>query len=671
MDDSEKSKEQLIVEIEELRSRLSGEVSGGDSAEEEREAARFDRILEQFPYPVEVGDNLGNVIFVNQPFLNMFGIPSADMIIGTYNLFRDPLLAELGLLDSIRRAYNGELVFIPEVRIPAENIPEQYRSRREGEIFQEVTLFPIFDGAGELLQTVTIFKDITDRKEAERELSRNQQRLEDLLRNTPLVLYVCNPDSPRTPVYISPNIKEALDYSVREWLDDPGIWSAHLHPEDSGRVFASLEKLPARGKLSLEYRLMHRDGRYRWFRDELRLIGNDRGEVVECVGFFIDITDHKVLEEELLKTCKVESLGTFAGGIAHDFNNLLTAILGNITLAKMNIFNDEDTSTILREAEEASLRAKVLTRQLLTFSRAGEPVKKKLHLPEIVSDGIKIALRGSDAGVEYVFDPELLSVEADAGQIGQVLHNIITIGLATGGSGRTIRVICENVSPESSASLPIGEGRFVRVVIEDPTLEISRDKIGKIFDPFVTSSASGGGPGLFTSLTIIKKHGGNILVERGDAGGTRFLIYLPAAEVGTASGRRETAPPRQGEGRILVMDDEEIVRRVSGKMLRQFGYTVDFAVDGVEAIEKYRQAMDDGRPYAAVILDLTVVDGMGGAEAVRKLIALDVGVRAIVASGYANDPIMSDYRKHGFRAGVGKPYEVTEFIQTLQDVLSE
>jgi len=387
-----------------------------------------------------------------------------------------------------------------------------------------------------------------------------------------------------------------------------------------------------------------------------------------------DITEKLRMEEELLKAQKLESIGILAGGIAHDFNNLLTAILGNISLSKMYVSEGDRVFAKLVEAEKAALRARDLTQQLLTFSRGGAPVKKKSSVAEIARESASFALSGSRSSCFFCIPDDLWQAEVDQGQLSQVINNLILNADQAMPSGGLIEVTCENACLAGRELPPLREGRYVVVSIRDHGAGILPDVLPRIFDPYFTTKQGGKGLGLSTVYSIIRNHEGHITVTTQPDKGTTFTVYLPCGgDDATCSGHDEgilqegaAAAPR---GRILVMDDEENIREVLGEMLDFIGYGAEFARDGAEAVDLYAKCLGSADPIAAVILDLTIPGGMGGKEAVEKLRELDPGLKAIVSSGYSNDPIMSDYRTFGFRGIITKPYKLTELKKVLSEVL--
>ena len=396
------------------------------------------------------------------------------------------------------------------------------------------------------------------------------------------------------------------------------------------------------------------------------------GKVIGTVSFGRDITEKRKMEEDLFKASKLESIGTLAGGIAHDFNNILAGVIGNITLAKLNSSPEDKIFKILIKMEKASFQAKDLTNQLLTFAKGGAPVKKVTLIKDLIRTSVQFALTGSNIRCEFSIPDDLWPVEIDESQIGQVINNLIINAVQAMQEGGIIKVIAENIYINSEQVLPLNEGRYVKLSIEDMGTGISKEYLDKIFDPYFTTKRKGSGLGLSITYSIIKKHNGYVSVESDVGIGTTFYIYLPASV-----GEKLTTEKKKekeiiiGKGRILLMDDEAIVRDVSGAMLKYIGYEVNFAKNGMETIELYRKAKKSGSPFDVVILDLTIPGGMGGEEAIKKLIKIDPGVKAIVSSGYSDDPIMSNFREYGFSGVLLKPYIIQELSEVLHKVMYE
>jgi CheY-like chemotaxis protein/two-component sensor histidine kinase len=378
-----------------------------------------------------------------------------------------------------------------------------------------------------------------------------------------------------------------------------------------------------------------------------------------------DITERKRMEEELVKVQKLESLGVLAGGIAHDFNNILSSIWGNIDLAKMDIEPRERAFAILDEAARACRHAADLTARLLTFSKGGTPVKKPASIPRLVRDATDLALSGSNVRCEFDLPDDSLVAEVDQGQMKQVFHNLVLNAVQAMPEGGEIRVGAERVLSSRHAELPLTPGEYVRLSVRDRGTGIQKEHLHRIFDPYFTTKQKGSGLGLAVAHSIIDKHDGHFHVESEPGEGTTFEIYLPACAAAAVETRSSREDIVGGEGRVLLMDDDEMILSTVCEMLARLGYDAEGATNGPEAIELYQEACESGTRFDAVILDLTIRGGMGGREVVTRLREIDPDVKAIASSGYSNDPVMADFEAHGFVGVIPKPYDV----RSLSDVL--
>jgi len=407
-------------------------------------------------------------------------------------------------------------------------------------------------------------------------------------------------------------------------------------------------------------------------------IRDHTGSIIGVVTVFRDITQQRKSEEELLKAGKLESVGILAGGIAHDFNNILTVVIGNVSLAKLYKGSEEKLIKRLTATEEALVQAKALTNQLLTFSTGGAPIKKTMFISSLIKDSVKFALRGSNVKCLFSLSDNLWSVKIDQGQINQVFNNLIINADQAMIEGGTIWVRAENTTIgklEKDLYPSLSKGNYVKISIKDQGVGIPQEHFSKIFDPYFTTKQTGTGLGLAISYSIVKNHKGHLIVESKLGRGTSFHIYLPAS-MEKVSPKRFTPGKEMGkslllgQGKILVMDDERMLRDVAGAMLTKLGYKVEFAKDGEEAVKAYAWAKEQNQPFSAVIMDLTIPGGMGGEETIKKIIEIDPNVRAIVSSGYSTDPIMADFRRYGFCGCINKPYSIQELGKTLHDVIN-
>ena len=393
------------------------------------------------------------------------------------------------------------------------------------------------------------------------------------------------------------------------------------------------------------------------------------GKITGKVLVFSDITEKRKSEEERLKWQKLESIGVLAGGIAHDFNNILTAIIGNISIAKMLAAEER---VRLEKAERASNRARDLTCQLLTFSKGGGPVKKSVSIGELIRENADFAVSGSGVKCEYHMPSDIWHAEIDEVQISQVIQNLIINANQAMLMGGTITIRARNLTVSQGGPLPVKPGRYVQVSFSDTGPGIPEQVLPRIFDPYFTTKRHGSGLGLATAYSIMKRHGGYIMAEslagKNDGSGATFHLYLPASSHGPAN-RAGTTPAPSGKRRVLILDDDEMVRDVAAKMLVSLDYEVELSEDGAYAVEAYRKALLEGRPFDAVIMDLTIPGGMGGKECMETLVKIDPGIVAIVTSGYSDDPILSHYRDFFFKGVVSKPYRIEELGKVLRQAI--
>ncbi|MFA5857743.1 MAG: ATP-binding protein [Elusimicrobiota bacterium] len=403
-------------------------------------------------------------------------------------------------------------------------------------------------------------------------------------------------------------------------------------------------------------------------------IRNKESVVIGTVIVFIDITEKLKTEKEMLKAQKLESIGLLAGGIAHDFNNFLTTILGNISIAKTNTELDSETTEILTDAENAAFNAKNLTHQLLTFSKGGNPVKEIVAINELVSNAINFCVRGTNVRHNISLHAGTFLAEADKGQITQVINNLVINAVQAMPDGGTINVTLENIffanETRLSEGILISPGNYVEVSIQDSGIGIAPEHLNKIFDAYFTTKQKGSGLGLAVTYSIIKKHNGYLTVESTPGKGTTFHIYLPAVKGDNIITKTVDTPLIKGKGRILLLDDDEMIIRVAERMLNKLGYDVDSAKTGEEIIKIFIDTKTAGGTFAAVILDLTILGGMGGLETAKKLIEIDKDTKMIVSSGYSSGDVVSDYKNHGFIAVLSKPYLLEELSKTLAAVIS-
>ncbi|MEW6382227.1 MAG: PAS domain S-box protein [bacterium] len=553
------------------------------------------------------------------------------------------------------------------------------------------------DEAGKIIAVLSSGEDITDRKLAEAELEKYRFHLEELVRErtaelsgTTIELSNALEQLRESEMKYSTLVEEAKDgvaviqdgvfqfaneamadisgYTVEELIGKPALEIIAEYRRDKCCCLASEKTVSSCGT-----NIYGKDGVNKDVDISIGLIQYQGRPAT--IAIIRDITERKRMEEELIRVQKLESLGVLAGGIAHDFNNLLTAVIGNLSLLEKRLKPDEIRMfEILEAARNASLKGKHLTHQLLTFSKGGVPIKKTMPVSELIRDTVGFALSGSNVEYKLSLPEDLWWAEIDEGQITQVLNNLIINADQAMPKGGIISIEAENVLVQAQSGLPLQEGRYIRISVKDQGVGIPEHYLHRVFDPFFTTKAEGNGLGLAITYSIVKKHGGHITVTSRPGAGTTFSVYLPASEkelfaVQHVVEKELLSPPRQEGGRILFMDDQSSIREMVGDMLADLGYDVALAREGSEAVALYEQAKVSGHPFDAVILDLTIPGGMGGDEAIRELRSIDPEIKAIVSSGYSNDPIMSEYQEHGFQGVVAKPYDIGEMGKVLHRVL--
>jgi len=507
-----------------------------------------------------------------------------------------------------------------------------------------------------------------------------QQRFEELRRSRALLdgssegIFLLRPPEARL-VDVNESACLQLGYTCPELLKL--TFFDLFRPQDVPRVREIWE--------TLENNVQGRSIRFKLLRSEFLCSDNTGFPVnisMRCVVFDTekyvvavarDITERLRMESDLLRIQKLESLGIFAGGIAHDFNNCLTAVMNQISLAKMRLEDPQEALGRLILAEKACLQAKDLTQQLLTFAKGGDPVRRTISIAGLIADALQLVLAGANVKPVLSVPDDLWPVNVDPGQISQVLHNVLINAVQAMPGGGVVRVSARNV-PAGAEDLPLMPVKdHVCLNIEDNGPGVSQEHLPRIFDPYFTTKPSGRGLGLAASHSIIRKHEGLIHVETQEGVGTVFTICLPAAEETADDEWPADASSGAGDraARILFMDDEKMIRESMEEILKGLGYCATTVRDGREAVEALRKAVEESRSFDVAIMDLTVSGGMGGALAVRELKAIDPRIRAVVSSGYAMAPAMARHVEHGFDAVLPKPYAVAELHQVLQRLLGE
>jgi two-component system, cell cycle sensor histidine kinase and response regulator CckA len=561
---------------------------------------------------------------------------------------------------------DGEVLW----RVDGTNFPAEYWS------------YPIHRN-GQVVGSAVTFLDISERKHLEEQFRQAQQRLRDVVASSPAVLFtvVIGPERVEGISWVSDNLLEILGYSPeivigRDW------WMANVHPEDVERVRAQTHSsLIARGQSTQEYRFRHADGSYRWTRCDIRLMGDERRHSSEAAGAWLDITERKLAEEaqsklreQLQQAQKLESIGQLAAGVAHDFNNLLTVINGYGDLLLKQLKPLDPMHEMVDEMRTAGRRAADLTRQLLLLSWKQVTQAAEVNLNDIIGEIEKMLARliGEGILVEFALSPSLGYVLADAGRLHQVAMNLVVNARDAMPGGGTLTIETANIDLDEGYAEQHAEvtpGPYVVLKVSDTGIGMTKDVIAHIFEPFFTTKKVGAGTGLglATVYGIVKQCGGSIWAYSEPGRGTTFTIYLPRINK-TVSPLHESEPAQaspHGIETVLVVEDQEDVRKVIGRFLRSYGYRVLEAADAAEALlhcEHY------AGPIHMVLTDV-VMPGMTGPELASRIEPLRPGIKFVFMSGYSERSIADRMVLAG--AYLQKPFSPEALAAKVRSALGE
>ncbi len=517
--------------------------------------------------------------------------------------------------------------------------------------------------------------DISERKKAENGLKKSEEKYRRLIEATSEGFMLT--DFENKIVDINQSLCSMLGYSKNEiigkapfdFVDDKNY---KIFKEQISKVKTSLHR-------NYEISLKKKTGEnFPAFFNATTLI--DRSEKnISSFAFVTDLTKQKKNEKELQKMEHLNSIGTLAGGIAHDFNNLMTGLFGNISIARSETAKDTPGYEALEKAENAITRARALTKQLLTFSKGGSPVQKNFLIEKFAEEVIRFDLSGSSIKPVFKIHENLWMAKGDRAQIQQVFSNLTLNAVHAMPDGGHLYISFENALVKENTELPLKQGPYLKIILRDEGTGIDPKNLDRIFDPYFTTKKTGSGLGLSIVFSIISKHNGFIQVDSEPGHGTNFTFYLPAV----ADRHFDDAAEKKGDNckkaknsgvysrvKILVMDDEEMIREVASEMLKRKGYFVETASDGKIAVEMYKESIASEKPFDVIIMDLTIPGGIGGKEAVKDILAINPNAAVIVSSGYADDPVMADHAEYGFKGLIAKPYTMENIDKVLKKVLN-
>jgi PAS domain S-box-containing protein len=626
----------------------------------------FKKLIESLPDATVIVNQDGKIVLVNAQAELLFGYPRQELL----NQPLEILIPVRNRSGHIRERIGYYLS--PHIRPMGKGL-EIVGLRKDGHEFSaDISLSPV--EAGEEVLVISSIRDISDRKKIEEALTEEKERLSVTLRS--IGDGVITVDSQGRIVFLNRVAEILTGWGQTEAKGRPLLEIFHLLNEKTRQPYEDpVAAVLSTGKIveiAGPTLLISKEGIERSIVDCAAPIRDPGGKILGVVLVFRDITGKQKMEEELLRTMKLESIGLLAAGVAHDFNNLLTSILGNLDLVMTEKEPRNKRSHWLSQIEKAALRAKEIASQLLTFAKGATPVKRVVSIKELIAEAAGFALPDSNCRCELVFSDPLWPVEVDPGQIIQVIHNLLINASHAMPEGGVMTVGAENITLKNKEARhrSLKPGNYVRVFVKDSGVGISKEHLHKIFDPYFTTKETGTGLGLSNSYSIIKKHHGTISVDSQVGTGSTFSFYLPATT-------KEIPAPSRGEDalhirhlRVLIFDDDPMIRETAGEILKQIGYEVVYASEEREAVELFRQAKESGEPFDAVILDLNLSNGMGGIDLLARLKAIDPSVRAIISGGNLEDPVMADCRKYGFKGKLAKPYDKKDLARVLHEVLS-
>ncbi len=653
---------QMADQLHQMLNSLNCEILERKQAEallQEREIL-LRTLIETIPDLIWLKDKEGVYLSCNPKFERFLGTHESNIVGKTDYDFIDKELADF-FQEKDRIAMSaGKSVVNEEEIIYADD------GHRE---MLETIKTPMYDSESRLIGVLGISRDITERKKVEQALRREKEFTETAIQALRDTFFLFDPSSGKALRW-NQSFKDISGFTDEEIARMPAP-NTYYGPEDLKKANVFTEHVIKTGTGSIELDLICKNGRKVSTEYNVSVINDELENPKYIIAIGRDITDRKKMELQLQQNQKIEAIGILAGGIAHDFNNILSIITGNVSTV-LSLYNqDEELFDILSEIQDGAKQAQNLTQQLLTFAKGGAPIKKVANINHLIKASAQFVNRGSQSKCKFDLSIDLWPAEVDAGQLNQVINNLVINANQAMPQGGVITIKTENIAIDDENKLSLKEGSYIKITIEDQGAGILKKQLQNIFDPFFTTKQNGSGLGLATTYSIIKRHGGHITVYSEIDRGTAFYIYLPASSRGKEKIEEKKNHLHQGHGKVLIMDDQEPILKMLGRMLNRMGYEAVFATDGIQAIELFHEAYHSQNKFDLVILDLTVPGGVGGAKTIPKLLKIDSTIKAVVSSGYSNDPIMSNYKEYGFCAVVPKPYTKNQLAKLLNTIFGD
>ena len=628
----------------------------------------LETLIENSPIGISVHDRNGTLLMANEAWRKIWRKTKKDQLekmTPRTELKMDDRDSYLGdYIRAVEEIYHrgGEL-YIPQLRL--------LNPYPEGTEWISHHFYALKTADGEVDKVVILTADLTESFKTREELEVTGDKYRELSRNVPVAVYRSTTEPGGRILSANPEMFKMFKIAGVEDLGNISVKELYVDIERRRELIDKIQRDEIVENFEAE--LKKTDGTTFLASISAKGIVGSSGEIEYIEGIIRDITDQRRMEEDQQKIENLESIGNLAGGIAHDFNNLLMSIQGNISLILSGTDEKENHKRLLL-AEAAIDDAADLARQLLTFSKGGVPVKKKVDLKSIVPTAAQFALRGSSILAEFDIDDNLDFVEVDVEQISQVIKNIVLNSIQAMPDGGIIKITCRNMEIlEDENNLKTGS--YVLTSIKDLGEGISSENLSKIFNPYFTTKPGGTGLGLSMCYSIISRHSGTIRVFSEKGKGAEFAVYLPIAS-GVFNEEAKTEDienqePVEDSMHILVMDDDPGIRDVLTGMLEILGHRVEVCENGADAISFYKKQMSCGKPFDIVIMDLTIPGGLGGEEVIKYLREIDPEIKAIVSTGYSNNPVISNFSDYGFSGRLTKPFKISTLKREIRSVLSK